>query len=198
MKHRIFIAINLPQNIKQELVDLISDLQKINSSPSIKWVKPEGLHITLHFLGYLDVKQIETVKKIIIGVALTLRQTQDRLFKSDRLRFTEINGFPNLSRPRVIFMAVEEINNETLQQVQKVAGQNLEKAGFQIDHRPWRPHITLARVKIPGIKLRVIDYQLSVTTFQVKTIDLMESQLQRDGPKYRILKRFPLYHHETE
>lgn len=193
LKHRIFIAINLPQNIKQKLVDLILNLQKINPVSGIKWIKPEGLHITLHFLGYLDEKQIEKVKEVmdsIIGVSSSNTFSEKCWAKqrmASELRFTGINGFPDMNRPRIVFAEIEEIDNNNLIRLQQSLGQDLEKAGFQIDHRPWHPHITLARIKIPRIKLRVADCQLPITIFQIKSIDLMESELRRDGAKYKVL-----------
>ncbi|MBU1165067.1 hypothetical protein KKA15_05945 [Patescibacteria group bacterium] len=73
-KKRIFIAINLPHHTKQELIQYISKIKKINSSHNFKYVKPEGQHLTLHFLGYLTNDQIEKVKLILSKV------TQNKIF----------------------------------------------------------------------------------------------------------------------
>jgi 2'-5' RNA ligase len=184
-KHRIFLALNLPLKVKEELAVLISNLKKINPASVIKWVNPQNLHITLHFLGYLNDEEIrkvnEIVKKEVINCGLGVGE----------LRFKGIDGFPNINQPRVVFVAAEEVNsNGALQQIQRLIGQKLEKIGFQIDGRPWHPHITLARLKTSIPKFRLPSLNLRLNCFRVKSIDLMESKLSRDGAKYKILERF--------
>ena len=67
-KKRVFIAINLPDEVKENLIQYIAKIKKINFSHNLKYVKPQGLHLTLHFLGYLTDEQIEQVKTAISQV----------------------------------------------------------------------------------------------------------------------------------
>jgi 2'-5' RNA ligase len=186
MKHRTFIAVNLPSVIKQALMELIGDLKRANSDQPIKWVRPEGLHLTLHFLGYLDEKMIDKVKEI-----LTSRTNQIPSFE---LKLGGISAFPNLTRPRVIFVECQEINGQNLVTLQKNIGQDLEKTGIKIDRRPWHAHITLARIKGP-CKFSAQGRPASGWQdlhFKVDNIELMESQLRPDGARYSILESFEL------
>ncbi len=182
MKRRIFIAVNLPKKIKEELADLIFVLQKNNQRSFIKWVNPENLHITLHFLGYLDEEKIKKVSQIMEEKIQPMR---------GELQIANIGAFPNLSRPRVIFATIEEIGDKRLSNLQKELGIYLEKEGFEIEKRPWRPHLTLARIKnsTPGNKFRFysVPYSFHLLKFKIRSIDLMESKLERGGAKYKLL-----------
>lgn len=182
MKRRIFIAVNLPQKIKEELTDLISTLQKNNQQSFIKWINPENLHITLHFLGYLNEEEIKKVNQIMEEKTQPIRC---------ELRMINIDAFPNLSRPRVIFIAIEEIGDKRLSNLQKELGIYLEKEGFEIEKRPWQPHLTLARIKnsTPGNKFKFypVPYSFHLLKFKIRSIDLMESKLERGGAKYKLL-----------
>ena len=83
MKKRVFIAINLPESVKTELSKLLSLCKKINSQPVVRYVKTKGIHLTLHFLGYLDDQQINQVKEIMKNYDFETRKmgsTLDYLF----------------------------------------------------------------------------------------------------------------------
>lgn len=82
MKKRLFIAINLPDNIKSDLTVWLKDFIRHNQNQPIKWVKPEGLHLTLHFLGYLDEEKEKQVREMLRQIAgqKTIRQLADLEF----------------------------------------------------------------------------------------------------------------------
>lgn len=186
MTHRCFIAVNLPGAIKQALMELIGDLKRANSDQPVKWVRPEGLHLTLHFLGYLADRMVEKVKQL-----LTDQTAQATSFK---LKFGQINAFPNLTRPRVIFVECQEINGQNLVTLQKNIGRDLEKIGIKIDKRPWHAHLTLARIKGPckfSTRSRSVKSWQDLH-FKVDSVELMESQLRRDGARYSVLQSFKL------
>ncbi|MFN3301776.1 MAG: RNA 2',3'-cyclic phosphodiesterase [Patescibacteria group bacterium] len=188
MKIRSFIAINLPNEIKKEIGLLIEKLKKKNKNKPIKWVSDEGLHITLHFLGSQEEIVLEKVDKIIERKIKELHLGQNIL----KLSLTVIDAFPNLLRPRVIFIGCQEEGNRNLvKKLQKEIGKELEKLGIEIEKRDWIPHITLARVKIPT-KIDILNEQLSNLSFEVKSIDLMKSELTPQGAKYSILKSLKL------
>jgi 2'-5' RNA ligase len=182
-KIRSFIAINLPPEIKSYLANLMAELKKKNSSPHIKWVNPEGLHLTLHFLGYLDEGKLSKVKEIINQSVLNTPSVE--------IELKGLGGFPNLNHPRVLFVESKETGDRVLKSTQEKIGQELEKNGFEIDKRPWHMHITLARLKIPtGIKIS--NLQVQNLKFRVKNLDLMKSELTRGGAHYSIITSFPL------
>lgn len=184
MKRRIFIAINLPENIKEELIKLLRILNKENRGKPIKWVDGEGLHITLHFLGSLNEEQISRVGECLEKVASQ--------YPVSRLELDGLGGFPDLIQPRVIFVRGREINGAKIAGLQKELGKGLGGLGFEIERRPWQPHITLGRVKGDGVRPRVVDYNLRVNSFEVETVDLMESKLSRAGAQYSVIKSYKL------
>jgi 2'-5' RNA ligase len=182
-KIRSFIAINLPPDIKNYLGNLVNDLKRLNPSSNFKWVRPEGLHFTLHFLGYLDEKQLEQVKKIIqqsVDQSPTVTATLEAL-----------DGFPNLNRPRVLFVGCQEIGNRTIKKIQARIGKQLEEIGNEVDQRTWQMHITLARLKVPD-KIRLSKTKIQELKFTIQGVDLMKSELSREGAHYTILQPFPL------
>ena len=182
MKLRCFIAINLPENIKEELAQILSDLKKKNSGWQIKYVKPEGIHLTLHFLGYLDETQIQVVKDI-------LKEITQSYFNFN-LNINQFGGFPNLNSPRVLFVAGRgEI--ELAKKLQQELGENLARAGFEVEKRPWQVHFTLARIKGPG-RLNLENIKVPELDFKVEGVELMKSQLTPSGAKYKVIESFKL------
>ena len=183
MKKRCFIAINLPTTIREQLIKLLAQLKKINSSPSIRYVKPGGIHLTLHFLGYLTEEQINQVKNVLKRLAGEYSATE--------LITKNIDAFPNLSQPRVIFLANEEKKNNNLTNLQKNLGEELEKIGIEVDHRPWQPHLTLARIAGP-CQFKTEYLKITPLEIPVNTIELMESQLNPQGVEYKIIASYDL------
>lgn len=178
-KKRLFIALNLPQNIKDEISDLINKLAKQNSKTLIKWVKPKSMHLTLHFLGYLSEEKIGQVK-------LAMQSFQGK-FGRLQFRFGKINTFPNLTSPRVIFIECNQVNSKSIFKLQELLGEKLIQLGIRVDKRPWKPHLTLGRVKVEK-KLQIpLDLSLPsplATAFIINSFDLIESKLKPAGSKY--------------
>lgn len=183
MKHRLFVAINLPQKLKNKLSRLILELQKRNKRLAIKWVASKNLHLTLHFLGYLNDDQISEIKKILNRI-----KGQHSRFK---MRVGEIGGFPNLNSPKVIFIDSKETENKEAQKIQKELSRELQKIDLKIDKRPWQEHITLARVKAK-CQPKIPRVEITDSEFEVGSIELMESELGSDGPRYSIVESFEL------
>lgn len=186
MLHRIFLAINLPLEIKNKL----EQLQSQWSSIPAKWVKTENLHITLLFLGSL---KSEFLPKIFEAT-----KTVIETFSSFEIKLKKIAFFPPKKMPpRMIWVFLEE--SKTLTDLKVALEQKIitQKISFQQEEREFSPHITLARIKkfefrnlekdeIPEVNEK-IDF-----SFRARSIDIMESYLKRGGPVYSLLHSFPL------
>lgn len=186
---RSFIAIELPDNIKEFLTKIVSlqlPLQDVNI------VQKENLHITLKFLGEVEERLIPQVTQALENIATE--------FSPFTLKITHPGVFPDKYKPRVIWMGTE--NTETLKELAKKLDESMEALGFQREERDFKSHITLARVKNPengkylfGKIIKQFSFQKQnshLLSFSVKEFVLMKSTLTPKGSIYSVLKRFPL------
>lgn len=175
---RLFIAIDLPLEIKRELYKLEQELMK-HIPKGIKWVELENLHFTIRFLGETEEEKIPNIKKIIDEVS------QESDFFNISLK--EIGAFPNFKNPRVIWIGIEKGYEEMKDLFNKLENKIL-KLGFKKEDKEFSPHLTLGRVKekIRWDERWKID--IPYLEFLVEEITLFESQLRPQGPLY-----IPLY-----
>lgn len=187
MLHRIFIAINLPKEIKKELLEI----QKRFSGIPAKWVKPENLHITLAFLGHIKTELLPEIFKETENVAKRHKSFSITLTK---VRFEPEKKFP----PRMIWVVGE--SSKELKALEKDLKNSLSKipiSQLEKETHGFSLHITLARIK--KFEFRKLDLEeipqvnedLNLN-FEVFSIDVMESHLKRSGPEYFCLKSFAL------
>lgn len=184
MSKRLFIAINLPPDIKDQLADLLLKLQKNNPNKPIKWVEPENVHLTLHFLGDTPEEKIKEIDQALQPIIADFSTLDFQLSNS-------INAFPNLNTPQVIFLEIKELNDGKTLKMQRQIGEALEVLGFEIDKRPFRLHLTLGRVKFKT-GLQLPDFKLQTSDFRVQKIELMSSQLNPGGPIYSVITNYKL------
>ncbi|MFA5021969.1 MAG: RNA 2',3'-cyclic phosphodiesterase [Patescibacteria group bacterium] len=183
MTKRCFIAINLPNSVKNEMATLITNLKQTNPNRAIKYVDSLTGHLTLHFLGSITDRQIEQVKEILKANCFDCQST--------KLISNKIGGFPNLVKPRIVFLACQELGQGILKNLQARLGTELKKIGLAVDHRPWQPHLTLARIK-ESEQFKIENVIVPKFEILVKSLELMESQLKPSGPEYKILQSFNL------
>lgn len=194
-RKRLFIALNLPSEIKEKLTVYLENLARQNRG--VKWVSPEGLHLTLHFLGYLDEKKTEEVKSMM--------QTLSNKFGEMNFTLKQIDAFPNLVRPRIIFLEALQVGSRSVFKLQELLGIGLIKLGLDIDDRPWQSHLTLGRVnpirkggasngaRIPNLNLKLPrNSEILPLSFGVSSFELMESELTPEGAKYKEIASFKL------
>ena len=178
---RLFLAINLPQHVRLEVLAATAALR--DCEPQLGWVAEPRLHLTLKFLGEVGEDRLDEIEAAVSGVAGRHRELLRTL--------GGIGAFPNFRRARVVWMGVgQEARLELLHHDIELACESL---GFEVEGRPFRPHLTLARVKHPLVEERLrklsrvakqVDYR---TDFVVRSVDLMSSELSPSGPTYRTL-----------
>ena len=179
---RSFIAIELPQAVKQELTDLESLLKK-RCPAVVKWVGPEGIHLTLKFLGAVDADRVDEVKMAIDEAVQGMTPFG--------LDVRDVGAFPNLSRVQVIWVGVKG-ELDKLMYFQKQVESNMEQLGFPREERAFTAHLTLGRVHnyTSPEDRRKIGQILGQTTFasanpvRVESVDLIKSQLTPQGAIY--------------
>ena len=186
---RTFIAIPLPQEIKDSLARLQEQLK--SSGTDVKWVEPDNIHLTLKFLGERDDKKIEKIEQAIQDTA------------KDKTEFiahiSSVGAFPKISSPRVIWVGIDQGDSET----KLIAGEleeKIAKIGIPKEEREFSSHITIGRtrssknleklVKILNDCAKELD-ELKLK-FNVKKIVLYKSTLTPRGPVYEALKEATL------
>lgn len=187
VKHRIFIAINIPNGIKQKLLDVKAYWQDLPA----RWTKPENIHITLVFIGYVTADELKNIDRIVTEVS-------ERHIAFE-LKLTKILLGPPRRPPRMVWAEIEK--NPELLELQR----DLENALYETpdtgyrkkENRPWSPHITLSRFdprEFQGEgydRNETIDLKLS---FPVRSIEIMGSVLKRTGAEYEIVQSISLLH----
>lgn len=173
---RCFIAVNLPEEIKEKIGKLAEKLDV----DGIKPVETNNLHITLKFLGEID---DETIGKI--------ENTLDKI-KLDKFNISieGIGVFPNENYVKVVWIGC--ISKE-LEMLAETIDTNL-KEKFQIESEHFVGHLTIARVKrkIDLSKFLNENRNVKIGTVEVNSFELMESKLTPNGPEYSAIKRFIL------
>lgn len=175
---RTFISINLPEDIKREILSLQSRL-KVHGG-HIGWVKPDAIHLTLKFLGDIDEKKIPEIE------AATREATKG--FDTFYLRILGLGVFPSLKRPRIIWLGVNE-EGDSLARLQSKIEDEIARIGPPREEREFKPHLTIGRVKdLHGFKqlMDTIDAErgIDLDGFNVTEILIMKSELRREGAIY--------------
>jgi 2'-5' RNA ligase len=186
---RAFIAIELSPAIRSKLQALQARLKADIPSGLVRWVNPDGIHLTLQFLGDVPADQIDAVAAAV------------RTASAPHAPFTfavqEMGCFPNLRRPRVVWVGVDEPGG-TLANLQRDIARAIRPLGFKPEQRAFSPHLTLGRVKTsqPDALGSLGDYvaqsQVKVGTQQAHEVHLMRSELYPSGAVYTALAIAPL------
>ena len=191
MRHRIFIAINLPEEIKKELEKYQSQWPEL----PIRWTKPENLHVTLAFLGYLSDEELVEVLRVAKEVAQRHQPFSMNLTKI-------IYGPPKKMPPRMVWVEgacpelVEGRKIDKLSSLQLDLEKSLVSSGkikFEPEERSFTCHITLGRIKtwefrqIEPEERPEVNEDISLS-FDVNSIEVMESALKRGGAEYTVLE----------
>jgi len=179
---RSFIAIELPDELKLKLAQL-EDQLKSHRQPWVKWVSPEGIHITLKFLGNIAVEMTGAITKAIEEATQGMSPFQ--------LEVKGLGVFPNLRRVQVAWVGViGEVDK--LSQLQKRIETSLIPLGFAPESRAFTPHLTLARLRDQaslderqrfGQLIASTEFE-TASAIEVDAVSLMRSQLTREGAIY--------------
>src|SRR4030042_3222088 len=134
---RAFVAIELPEQVKAVLTQLQHDLKR-SKIASVKWAGPEGIHLTLKFLGNVDASEMPNLKEALSGAVSGVAPFS--------LELGNPGAFPNTQAPRVVWVGVGG-EMETLQTLHNNVGRELAPLGFSPEGRSFSPHLTLGRVR---------------------------------------------------
>jgi 2'-5' RNA ligase len=187
---RAFIAIPLSSEIQAELSKISTELKNQLKAAPVRWVPVENMHLTLKFLGEVSTNNLELLKTTLQGEVAGHNPFE--------ISVGGLGAFPNLHRPRVIWVNIEA--PAELAAVQHGIETQLARLGYTPEERPFHPHLTLGRVgrtasppdaqKICAVISKYKVGFLGAT--RVLTINLYKSDLQPGGASYTCLHRAAL------
>ena len=183
---RTFIAIELDRAIKDDLGRLQARLRSQLAPGCVRWVRPEGMHLTLKFLGDTPLDKVEEVK-----VALAQAAAEVRPFT---FTMAALGCFPNTRRPRVVWVGLQEVTG-ALVRLRDVVEAQVAPLGFPTERRPFKPHLTLGRVQRRASKSEVREIGEVVAAsvagigseMTVQEVRYIKSDLQPSGAVYTTL-----------
>ena len=186
---RAFIAVEIPLELRESVCKATAPLQKGIGS-AVRWVPMENMHLTLKFLGDVSPANVEMLSQM-------LRAEAD-LFQCFDLRLSGLGSFPNLKRPRVLFIGIQA--PATLEALQRGIDSASGKLGYESEERGFSPHLTIGRVKqnVTVTEQQTIRRALEETridalgTARVDLVHLYKSDLRPSGSVYTRLYSAPL------
>ncbi|MDF1504287.1 RNA 2',3'-cyclic phosphodiesterase [Roseisolibacter sp. H3M3-2] len=185
---RLFVALNLPDAVRAEVVEALGPLRGAIPPGVVSWVREPNLHLTLRFLG-----EVPAERAAALAGALD-HTVADAV--APTLTLGGIGAFPTRERPRVLWVGVEM--NVALAALYQKVDDLCDTLGFGRESRPYRPHLTVGRVRA-GRRPPALDGAFLTTprwSVRVPTVDLMSSELAPGGARYRVLRAAPLSRRE--
>jgi len=189
-KVRSFVAIELSDELKQELVELVDRLRS-GGQAGVRWVDPRNIHLTLKFLGDVAVDRLDDITGAL--------KEASRETSPFRLTIRGLGVFPNPGRVRVAWVGVSG-QVDVLEGLQQRVESALARLGFAAESRGFTPHLTLARVgdrvspeerQRFGTLIETADFEAR-HDMAVDAIHLMRSQLTGRGAIYSRLSSIEL------
>ncbi len=183
---RTFIAIEIPAEIKKEMAEVQSRLKGPGVDAS--WTRPEGIHLTLKFLGEVEEPRIpeimDSLTRAIGGAG------------GFRLEVVGVGTFPNPRNARVAWIGVSG-DIERLMALQSSVEEAMAGLGMEREDRKFTPHLTLGRIKYIRSRdawVNALDAMkdIRLSSFNVEAVSLMKSELQPSGAVYTEIGRVEL------
>jgi len=179
---RSFVAVSISEGARRQIADLLGRLRR-EPGAVIRWVRLELMHLTLAFLGEVSHEFLESVKPRLAGVA-----QQHRGFT---MQLKGLGAFPSPARARVVWVGTEQGRDDVCA-LQGDVVKALCSVGYQSERRPFSPHLTLGRLRMPGDVSKAVAAQFASESFTIDRVVLFRSALGPAGPAYSVLAEFPL------
>jgi 2'-5' RNA ligase len=181
---RVFCAIELPDEIRSRVAERIRRLRAEFSGVRASWEKPEKLHVTLKFLGDTEPARVEQLSLAASRAVASLEPFD--------LTIGEPGSFPPNGQPRVLWLDIVDASG-SLALMQHALETECAADGFPREPRPFKPHLTLARLRSPqGARELAATHRetpFEPQRFKVSELVLMRSELGPNGSRYTPLSR---------
>ncbi len=187
---RLFVACELPSEMKAALVALQEALRR-QGAPRVRWVRPEGIHLTLKFLGSVPAQRVTNICAALAPTVEGIRPLE--------LSLGSLGTFGGRRGARVVWVGVNG-DVERVAELQRRVEAALGRLGFPTEERAFSPHLTLARVPDhvgSAERERLWDLTKALAAPEsapvtIRELSLMRSILGPGGAVYERLAAFPL------
>lgn len=184
MNKRIFIAIDISEEAKAGIAKLTGELKADFPQVRVSWEKPEKIHLTLKFLGDIDESRLADLKEAVKETA--------REFAAFPVRVENTGCFPSPKKARILWLGMED-ETGSLPKLQEKLEQEAAKIGFAKEARPFKAHLTVARLREPQRSRELVEKFLQThfepVSFEVSEIVIYESKLQPAGSVYSVVEK---------
>ena len=170
---RAFLAIEISHDVKQYL-KTIAKAMAMNID-GVKWVKEADQHLTLKFFGEIEEEKVSMIKESMLHI-----ERSHALFIAT---IKGIDGFPDRRRARVIVITLEN-GVDNIKNIYNDIEESISTLGIERENRPFTPHITLGRRKVPGPIPDKALANIEKMSFNVDSVVLFKSTLRPEGAIY--------------
>jgi RNA 2',3'-cyclic 3'-phosphodiesterase len=186
---RLFVACEVPEDVKSAVGTVTATLRE-ESGSAVRWVNPENVHLTLKFLGEVPQKTLPAVK-----IAMQEAVVRHSPFS---LEFSNIGMFGGREGLRTMWMGIAG-DILRLEALARDMNRALDVVGFEADRRPFRPHLTIGRVRDhistrerAAIEVAVGKTNIPPAQWRTSQVSLIRSKLTKSGARYETVATFPL------
>ena len=180
MKIRIFIALELPEEVKKEIKEIQRRL--VIKDAKIRWVSKENTHLTLKFLGSVEGSLMPDIYESI--------EKSSKSFHSFQLNLSGAGLFPERGRPKIIWAGIGGQTSD-LESLAEECDSAIHQIGFKKENRKFRPHVTIGRIKrlsgAEDLSRRLDDLEVDPVKFKAAKVNIIKSDLTSSGAVYTIL-----------
>lgn len=170
---RAFLALNLNYNAVQAVQRQLDPLMQ-RDFRDLRWITPGNWHLTLHFFGDMPTEQVESCAPVLASVGARHAAIE--------LGFDALAPFPNLTRAYVLALLPTRI--DALNELEQDLRESLAQAGFNVERRRFKPHVSIARIKgtrVPEVEDLAFPVNISA---RFGHMSLMQSELLESGARY--------------
>lgn len=183
---RSFLAIELPEALRNRIGEVQKELK--STKADVRWVRPEQIHLTLKFFGNIEAPQIELITQAI--------EEEVRITQAAPIEVQGMGAFPSLNHPKVIWVGIKD-EKKILIPLQQRLEQRLQRIGFELENRTFRPHLTLGRVRSNRGREELVrrmerHKEEGFGFFLLERVVLFKSDLTPQGPIYTALRELRL------
>jgi 2'-5' RNA ligase len=185
---RSFVAVDLDAQVRHAVSALQRELARMNAD--VRWVRAEGMHVSLKFLGSVEAPRLERVHDTLAAVVAAQRVLH--------VRTRGLGAFPGWRRPRVVWVG---LHGDGLVELAQCVEAALTPLGFEREQRPFTPHLTLGRVnstrgwaRLEEVCKAHLDDDFGES--DIGAVTIYQSTLQRGGSLYTPLWTIPLGRHK--